>query len=136
MFYADVENLKSCTKSDETLTNSLSVLAKAASEFLSESYIKSDYDYHKLQDGEVCIGIFVTEPSSKTDIKEAFLQQFKTDPVKLHFMMIQKHETKYYVYDSNVGPNIPITIESGKVSSTTTYIYSGLAIVLSTKKEK
>ncbi|WP_028044611.1 hypothetical protein [Candidatus Stoquefichus massiliensis] len=135
-FYADIKSLIACAASETKLVTSLTALDEVANECLGAHYTKADYDYHNLHDGEVGIGIFAVESSSKKCVKVAFLDQFKTDPARLHYMMIQKLGTEYYVYDSNVGPNNPIAIENGKVSSTSPYTYSGLAIVLSRRGGK
>lgn len=134
-FYADIEGLIECVKSDHDLKSNLEYLDKLANECLGTHYIKADYDYDKsLHEGEVCIGIFAVETLTEDDVKKEFLKQFKANPASLHYMMIQKQGTKYFVFDSNVGPNKPIEIINRKVSST--YTYSGLAIVLSKKEEK
>lgn len=123
--YADVDDLRAHTSVKE-VKDMLSTLQQLAIQ-LGNRYINQDYDYNTLEEGQICIGIFVSGAYDKIHVKEPFITQFATNAAALHYMMIQKMERQCVVYDSNVGYHVPFPIEK---DITRSYTYSGLAIVL------
>ena len=123
--YADVDDLRAHTSVKE-VKDMLSTLQQLAIQ-LGNRYINQDYYYNTLEEGQICIGIFVSGAYDKIHVKEPFITQFATNATALHYMMIQKMERQCVVYDSNVGYHVPFPIEK---DITRSYTYSGLAIVL------
>lgn len=131
--YVDIKTLVEYAKSNTKLKIILETLDKEAEKNLGDLYQRENYDFHKLRECDVCIGIFVQGQLKDSEVKEAFLKQFIINPAGLHYMMIEKTETGYYVRDSNIGENTQYEMDDNVALD---YTYSGLAIVLSKNEGK
>lgn len=123
--YANVDGL--CANASAEIQQLLRALQNYARERLVSHYQNQEYDYNALEEGQICIGIFVSGKYNKVDVKEPFVEQFSSDAAALHYMMIQKKDGQCVVYDSNADYAVPFPIVENITHS---YTYSGLAIVL------
>lgn len=138
--HADVDTFIKQATTDVASVEFLVGLKTLAEKYLGAHYNPQRYDYHNLGENEICLGVFVKGVYNETEVIEAFLREL-AHPATLHYMMIKKDESKYYVFDSNVGLDKPFKIEDNKAhieygkedKTDIYYTYTGIAIVLTKK---